>query len=282
MSIDVNFMSELKAMIEDIKTIKATVAKTDQTINLFTSQISQLQQDNTQLKDKVEALTRQNEELSRKLNDLDQYSRVDNVLINGIPYTEEENVVNVVKNIAKHLQVNLEDHDINTAHRLRAQPGKIPAIIARLNNRNKKSELVKNSKRLRLHGSKLNLDPALPIYVSEQLSSYTLSLYKKAMELKNQKRIEHVWVNEGKIHIREQENSRSIRISTEGDLPNPDSDDINGDTQSNEDELSTNPKPSQDPNAVNLRSGPTMKLSQLSSSSNRGRKNSSKTTRTRR
>ncbi|XP_065203925.1 uncharacterized protein LOC135834015 [Planococcus citri] len=211
MSLNEEFISELKAMINDVKTIKTTVEKTDEKINNFTAEILQVKEENKQLKVEVTNLIKQNQQLVMKVNDLDQYSRIDNVIISGIPEEDNEDIINVVKETANKLEVNLMDHDISIAHRLKSTRGKIPPIIVRFTNRNKKIALIKNSKRLRLK----------PIYVNEQLTPYTMSLFKSARDLKEEGLIERVWTKDGKVFIMEEENGLSKRITTEDDLPSP-------------------------------------------------------------
>jgi len=138
LEMDADFINKLKTMMDSVEDIKKTVASTDTTVKMFASEISGLKQENIHLKKKVVELEQRNIELESKFNDLDQYSRINNVIISGIPYTEGENIRFVVKDIANQLQVDIEDYDICTAHQLRAPKDEIPSIIVRLNNRDKK------------------------------------------------------------------------------------------------------------------------------------------------
>lgn len=267
MSLDPEFAKQLKSMMEDVKAIKDTVTKTEEKIDSFTTELDKLKLENAENKTKIEELSKQNRELSSALNDLEQYSRIDNVIINGIPNTEGENIHEVIIDIAKNLEVNLNEYEINTAHRLYANKDKIPAIIVRLNNRNKKQQLIKNSKRIRLHGKNLNMEPAVPIYVSEHLSPHTLSIYKSAMELKNKGIITYVWIKDSKIFIREDENGQSRRIKDINDLPTPE-EVINPEN--------TVDQVSQQTNTVKSNTNPPLTLSQLNlrSYTKRGRSSS--------
>lgn len=62
------------------------------------------------------------------------------------------------------LNVVLYDYDIYTAHRLSARDNKIPEIVVKLNNRDKKSNIIKSSKQKRLHGKDLNLILPVPTW----------------------------------------------------------------------------------------------------------------------
>ena len=212
-------MKAIKTSVEDVKDIKNSVSKMEDKFDLFNVEVERLKAENESFKVKFEDVSKQNRELRLVINDLEQYSRIDNVVINGIPSTEEENIRETVLNIAKNLEVNLSGYEINTAHCLRTNQDKIAPIIVRLNNRNKKQELIRNSKQMRLHGKNLNMNPAMPIYVNEHLSPYTMSVFKNAIDLRNQGVLSHVWVREGNIFIRENENCPSRKIKDIEDLP---------------------------------------------------------------
>ncbi|KAH7958639.1 hypothetical protein HPB49_003600 [Dermacentor silvarum] len=69
--------------------------------------------------------------LKRELNDLDQYSRHQNLEIHGIKPTEGENLVPELNNIAHRLIAEVIERGLDTVHRLPSKPEKVPVIIAR-------------------------------------------------------------------------------------------------------------------------------------------------------
>lgn len=170
---------------------------------------------------KVTELSNQNQKLRADFQELEQYSRKDNIIINGIPSSEEENVQKLVFKIAEKVGVTLKDYDISAAHRLPANRGKIPAIIVRLNSRDEKSMIISQSRKLKLNGNDLGLKPAVPIYINEHLTPFKMSLFKEALGLKKQGKIQHVWVKDCKIFIRKEENEAAIRIEEFEDINFP-------------------------------------------------------------
>lgn len=105
----------ITSMMEHIKIIKISVTQIEVTTNRFTAVSDELKKDNEMLKSKVEKLTNQNQYLTSKLKEsrilTNIRNRIDNI-INGIPYQENENIVNVIKEVANHFEINLENHDI--------------------------------------------------------------------------------------------------------------------------------------------------------------------------
>ena len=109
----------------------------------------------SQINQNVEQIHKQQIENEEQLARLEQYGRRENLELHGIPVKENENTNEVVKEIAKSLDVNLEDHVISTSHRLfdhkprnEREPGqandkrnRYPPIIVRFLNRDKRNEL---------------------------------------------------------------------------------------------------------------------------------------------
>lgn len=118
------------------------------------------------------------------------------------------------------LNVILHDYDICTAHRLPARDNEIPAIVIRLNNRDKKSNMIKSSKQKRLHGKDLNLVPPVPIYVNEHLISRGMEILEKNNKRPEEKRINFKLVGnrDGEIYIKKADEGLASRIKDESDL----------------------------------------------------------------
>lgn len=199
--------------MKDIKHIKAKVHKTDSRYvgdHFVTTKTSP--RGKREAKSKVKNLDQENQKLRNTVNDLEQYSRKDNVIMHGVPFIKEEDIVGIVETFATALDIMLYDYDTNSAHHLPAHKDKIPAIIVRLNSRFKKSVLIENSTKKRLPGKDLKFDPAVPIFVNEHLTSHTAHIRKKVLELKRKNGIHQAWVKDGKVCICKSEGDRPIKI----------------------------------------------------------------------
>ena len=108
-----------------------------------------------QINQNVEQIHKQQIENEEQLDRLEQYGRRENLELHGIPVKENENTNEIVKEVAKSLDINLEDQVISTSHRLfdhkprnEREPGQAndkrnqyPPIIVRFSNRDKRNEL---------------------------------------------------------------------------------------------------------------------------------------------
>ena len=155
------------------------------------TEIAQLQNDVTNLNDKVENLT-------KHLDNVEQYERRDTILLSGpvLPNeTQHENTTQVaIASIKENLKININERDINIAHRLGSSVHqKKRPIIVKLTNRSLKQDLV---------GACVNLKPQL--YINESLTPTRLSIFKQVLNVRKTHRakFQQCYTSDGKIVIK--------------------------------------------------------------------------------
>lgn len=79
------FEENIKKLINDVVIIKSTVESTAGKIDLLTSQIENIKPENEELESKVELFIFQHRSLIESVNDLELYSRKNNLIIISIP-----------------------------------------------------------------------------------------------------------------------------------------------------------------------------------------------------
>ena len=99
----------------------------------MSSQIAELKSNDERLESAMKELKEENRQLANAVNSLEQYSRKNNVIINGIPYTQDEDIRKVVKNLIHKLGVDINLYNICAAHRLPTRDNKTPAVIVQFN-----------------------------------------------------------------------------------------------------------------------------------------------------
>ena len=150
----------------------------------------------------------------------EQYNRRENLIINGIPLPSEneprEDVYDLTMKVAAKLNVPLTRADFVTAHRLPPRKGEAPpppSIIAKLVSRDKKNEIIKNSKKLHINGRDIQLNSTLPIFCDEHLTKYTQDILLRAKQLKKANYLEMVWVRDGVVRVKEYKDGPSHIIN---------------------------------------------------------------------
>ena len=134
------------------------------------------------------------------------------------------------------LYVKLEDKDMSTSHRIfndsklssgfgqfeTSNNSKHPPIIKRFTNRDKKNKIFLN----RLNNNAVGPNTRTPttnlipsnFTVRKNLTSFGKYLLNKVKKVHWSLNYKFVWILQGQIFIRKQDNSRAIRISTLRDL----------------------------------------------------------------
>ena len=124
-----------------------------------------LEEKNTSLQSQVDNLQSEVELRSMVLEDLQQYSRRNCVLVTGVPEEKDENTDELIKHLSTDkLEVPLADEDIDRSHRV-GKPktkGKARAIIVKFTRHNKKTQIIKARRKLR--GSNIGIQEQLTTF----------------------------------------------------------------------------------------------------------------------
>lgn len=203
-----DFIDKFNALIDDVKGIKQSVKKIDELVDGFKG----LQKENEVLKKRIVELEKEKEDNARRLQEIEQYSRRNNLIITGIPKEPNENLRAKIIKLAEKLNVKVYEYDICTTHRL-SNKGDAPAVIVKMNNRDKKNQIIKEGRKNQPKCRDIGYNSEERIYCSEHLTKETNDLLWAAKEkLKATGFVKFVWPSEGHILTRVDENSRVIKI----------------------------------------------------------------------
>ena len=199
-------------------------------IDVLEKQITDCQKENSNLRDSVKSLLVRFDTLTTALDDMDQYSRSDNLIVYGIPLPADgSNETDVRQLVVDSLGPNMRNIDlkkehINVAHRLSASRqashgqatpspsstvnlNRPPPIIVRFTQREIRNSILANRRQLK----------GKPISISEQLTNRRSQLLRKTNELVAQHKVISTWSHDGRILIKDKSN-RIITINNETDL----------------------------------------------------------------
>ena len=156
------------------------------------------------------------EEERGRLNESEQYSRRENLIITGVPRDPKENLRTTVSKI---LNVEIYKYDICTTHPL-SNKGDAPAIVVRMNNRYKKNSLIKEGRKeirkRELTSRVLSWRTDERIFIRDSLTEETSKLLSTAKErLRDTGFVKFVWPSEGHILMREDERAEGQHIEGE-------------------------------------------------------------------
>lgn len=168
--------------------------------------IDRLKEENSQLKLQLQNVT-------MLVDDLDQYGRRNCIDICGIPEKVNENVYDIVKEVGRALDIEINPQMIDTCHRLKKQPNQSSgAIIVKFVRRDDKENFIRRRKIKRnLKASQLGFPGDEYIYVNQNLTSYRRKILGQARRLKNEKNYAYLWVDHaGNIKLRKREGDQYV------------------------------------------------------------------------
>lgn len=176
--------------------------------------IESLTAENNQLKTKVRVL-------EDRIEDMEQYSRSNCVEIQGIPLAPSENVLSIVKEVGKAMDLDIADTMVDACHRLGARQNgdNPPGIIVKFVRRMDKEEFLKRRRVKRTLSTRhIGRSDDRPIYVNESLSPARRRLHAMARKCQREKNYTFLWVRNGKIFLRKEEHAAVKVVSCQEDL----------------------------------------------------------------
>lgn len=165
------------------------------------------------------ALVLRNKELEKKVSDLEQYSRSNNVEIRGVPSTQGEDCAAIVQMIGEVSECPVAPSDLDIVHRVPAKSGE-KNIIARFLCREKKNDFLRKARRARLRANQIGFPETFktPVFINDHLTADNKRLFGKALALKKEKGWQFLWTDNCHILARKTSDSRTYRISSDSDL----------------------------------------------------------------
>ncbi|CAK1548832.1 unnamed protein product [Leptosia nina] len=192
-------------------------------ITPFLKEAECLREEVNKLKNDIQVNNSYIEELRSQMNKQQQWNRINNLEIVGLPQTSNESTRTIVQKIADHAGVALQEDEIEYANRVQPKQsvsGRPKAIVVRLKSRDLKDRIISG---LRKKRGILTTDIGMSgdskkFFVNEHLTPDNKYLLKKAKERANSKGFKFVWVRNCCIFLRRNEESPVITINLERDL----------------------------------------------------------------
>ncbi|KAH7938513.1 hypothetical protein HPB49_024749 [Dermacentor silvarum] len=165
------------------------------------------------------ALKSENCSLSRRVSELDQYSRINNIEIRGIPCIQGEDCVAVLETTGRKIGCPVTSTDLDVVHRVSTKDKGNKNLIARFGSRTNKNDFISKARKERLCLSDIGrYDSNFPIFVNDHLTPQNKALFSKALALKKANNWKHLWTDNCQIKARKTNESRICRIADESDL----------------------------------------------------------------
>lgn len=168
------------------------------------------------MKEKLENQATEIELLKSEVNRQEQYSRLQNLEIHGIPVQPNENLTSCAAELAHQLKIkNFDTSSILAIHRLPARNDKVPTVIIRFASVAQKNEWMSHRGELRA----LNQSGSGPrLFFNENLTASNRELFWLTRRKGKEKNYRFVWTKDGTVFAKKDANSPLIRVLRVDDL----------------------------------------------------------------
>ena len=178
----------------------------------------------------IKKLTKQNQNLEARIDDLEQHGRLGSIRVFGVPEdlpgTTDDKILSICNENLK-LDPKLSIEDIEVSHHLGKEPPqpregetrsdpKRP-IIVKFSSRRTKGRVMESCKLLKTNPPKDSDGEPLKVYIGDDLTKRRAYLAYQARQLKRSKKITDTWVVDTKIYVKDNYN-RIRRINSTEDL----------------------------------------------------------------
>lgn len=208
-------LDSVKFCSEKITTFEATLSKLNEKVN----KIEKISNENSALKHEVN-------NLQTRVEQLEQYTRINNLEIQGVPEKPNENIYHILEKIGDGINCPITPNDVDIAHRVaHMSPKPQPkAIIVRFLSRKKRDEVLGAAKlkyKLTSNNGSIGLkieDISNKLFINEHLTSQNKLLLKNAKDVAREKHFKYVWVRYGHVFMRRDDRSPVLKLNVLSDL----------------------------------------------------------------
>lgn len=162
--------------------------------------------------------------LTKSVIKVEQERNLKTLLINGVPKTENENLLTFIEKLSEKLEVSFSAADIDSVFRAKPKTdsARPPVIIIKFNSLGARDALYDGRKSIiknKVTTKSLGVNQVdSNVYINEQLTKLEADLFYKVREKKRELTYKYAWTFHGHIFMRKEKSSEAIRINSDKDL----------------------------------------------------------------
>ncbi|XP_047511708.1 uncharacterized protein LOC125054076 [Pieris napi] len=218
-------LSELKSSFSEINGV---VGEFKTKIENFESRLSKVESDNQNIVEQYGTIQTRLDKLESEADDNEQWSRINNVEIKGVPQRDKENLHDIVNSIGQLINYTVQKNQINFVTRVpvRDSTQPKPIILCFLNRyakedfiaaaRTKAKDLARSNSSTTC--TNLGLNGNHKIFINDHLTPKNKDLLNKARKVAKDHNFQYIWVKRAVIHIRKDNTSPIIYIRNVKDI----------------------------------------------------------------
>lgn len=225
--LDENLDGMIEALSEKLKTKLENIGlgehvQLSESVTFLSKEYNSMKAKQAELTASNNELLARNAALEKRVAELEQYSRLNNIEIKGVPVTEGEDCHAILQCMANAVECPVEPTDIDIVHRVptASKNQNEKNIIVRFCSREKKNDFLRKARKAKLCTSNIGFSGKtdVPVFVNEHLTFDNKKLFAKALALKKEHHWKFLWTDNCRIKARKTHDSKVFRIATERDL----------------------------------------------------------------
>jgi hypothetical protein len=183
--------------------------------------IAECEKELLRMNNEVIKLSSELKKSKQEVNELEQYSHRNNLIIYGIPEDKGENIQHVLRRLANALQfAEWSPSLVDAVHRMgksnQSQPR--PIIIKFVSRLVKEEFWIKRKVKRNLKATDLGFSSENSIYINESLTHANRELLRMTRVAARQKGYTQVWTSNCSIFVRREKGSQLIKITSTNDI----------------------------------------------------------------
>lgn len=220
-----SMMEQLKIFIADqFKDFSKCLNHNEELVKSLTASVNNISAKLQEAYQRCDILEKENSilkssvcELQSEVLELQQYSRRTNIEISGIPESDQEDLSLILSALFETDEVNKH---VTAIHRVpTAKKDRHKNIVVQFNTKKTRDHYLSSYKKSNKNASDLNRQfDKTPIYVNEHLAPKLKRLLFLAKSFKRDHNFKFAWVKDGKVFVKQKEDSRAFRIRSEDDF----------------------------------------------------------------
>ncbi|KPI96861.1 hypothetical protein RR46_04986 [Papilio xuthus] len=220
----------IHSLADDVKTIKKDIADlklslefNHEKIAACESRITEVERSVADLAPLRAALDSAQLEISylrTELTSKEQWSRLNNIEIKGVPLKKDENLFSLMELIQQKIGFSFNKSQINYIARVPSFSGSTKSIVVTFVNRYIKEEFIAAARAFKnLYARDIGFEgDKQRVFINDHLTPHLKALLTKSKRLCSEKGYKYVWVKYCKIHVRKNDTSPVFTILKDNDL----------------------------------------------------------------
>ncbi|XP_013197527.1 uncharacterized protein LOC106140478 [Amyelois transitella] len=209
--------------MEPLEKVAENVAALRQEISELKTSVAESRSEVKACNERVTKVEIHLERIDMDIHERDQWSRMNNVEVKGVPQGKNENLFNIMKTLGDKINYKIDKSYFNFYTRVQSMDPKNPKpIIACFHSRYVKEDFIAAArlymKSSPLASSDLGLAGNSRIFVNDHLTARNKDLLAKAKKAAREMDFKYIWVKHTKIFLRKTDTSPILNIKSEKDL----------------------------------------------------------------